>query len=161
MTMNIVKKFSVGAWIALVTAVLALVSVIVYGVNISSEGYFQNASVTNLVLYCVIAIILLVAAAMLGTLEVKGSAATVVELVSGACQIIAPVLLTFCLVNLIAARAQGLGFIYFSNADVILEVQTPANMSSATGTIANMVCLGVTAVAGMVGAFCNVKKKTA
>lgn len=159
--MNIVKKLSVGGWIALVTAVLALISVIVYGVNVSSEGYFQNASVTNLVLFCVIAIILLVAAAALGVVEVKGSAATAVELASGLMQIVAPVLLTFCLVNLVAARAQGLGFIYFSNADVILEVQTPANLSSATGTIVNMVCLGVAALAGLVGAFCNTKKKGA
>ncbi|MCM1441831.1 MAG: hypothetical protein NC131_21860 [Roseburia sp.] len=158
--MNIVKKLSVGAWIALVTAVLALVSVIVYTVNINGEGYFQNASVTNLVLFCIIAIVLLAAAVVLGQLEMKGSAAIAVELVSGVCQLAAPVLLAFCLVNLIAARAEGLGFIYFSNADVILEVQTPANMASATGAIANMACLGVATVAGMVGAFCNTGKKS-
>lgn len=156
--MNI-KKMSVGAWIALVAAVLSLVALIAYIVNISSEGYFQNASVTNLALCCVLAIILLVAAALLGQIQVKGSAATVVELVSGVMQIAAPVLLTFCLINLVAARAQGLGFIYFSNPDVIQEVQTTANMSSATGTIINMVSLGLAAVAGIVGAFCNTRKK--
>ena len=64
-----------------------------------------------------------------------------------------------CLGNLAAARAEGLGFIYFSNADVILEVQTPANLSSATGTIANMACLGAAALAGMAGAFCGLTKK--
>ncbi len=159
--MNIVKKLSVGAWIALVAAVLSLVSLIVYTVNISSEGYFQNASVTNLALFCVLAIVLLVAAVALGQLQLKGSAATAVEIVSGIMQIAAPVLLTFCLINLIAARAQGLGFIYFSNEDVIKEVQTAANLSSATGTIANMVCLAVSVLAGMVGAFCNTGKKAA
>ena len=40
--MNVIKKFSVGAWITLVAAVMALVSVIVYTVNIGSAGYFQN-----------------------------------------------------------------------------------------------------------------------
>lgn len=159
--MNIVKKLSVGAWIALAAAVLSLASLIVYAVNVSSEGYFQNASVTNLVLFCILAVILLVAAAALGLVEVKGSAPTVVELVAGVMQIAAPVLLTFCLINLIAARAQGLGFIYFSNADVALEVQTPANLASATGAIANMVCLAVAVLAGMVGAFCNTRKKAA
>jgi len=159
MIMNIVKKLSVGAWVALVTAVLALVSVIVYTVNISSEGYFQNASVTNLAVFCILAVVMLAAAVALGLLEVKGAAATAVELVTGALQLAAPVLLMLCLVNLAAARAEGLGFIYFSNADVLLEVQTPANLSSAAGTIANMVCLGIAAVAGMVGAFCNIRKK--
>lgn len=159
--MNIVKKLSAGAWIALVAAVLSLVSLIAYIVNISSEGYFQNASVTNLALFCVLAIILLVAAVALGQLRVKGAAATVVEIISGIMQIAAPVLLTFCLINLIAARAQGLSFIYLSNEDVIKEVQTAANLSSATGTIVNMVCLVVAVLAGVVGAFCNPRKKAA
>ena len=81
------------------------------------------------------------------------------ELVQGALQIAAPVLLTLCLANLVAARAEGLGFIYFSNADVIKEVQTPANLASATGTIANMVCLAAAMVIGMVGAFCGLRTK--
>lgn len=159
--MNAVKKLSVGAWIALVAAVLSLISVIVYTVNINSEGYFQNASVSNLTAFVVLAIVLFVGAAVLGQLKLSGTAATAVELVTGAMQIAAPVLLALCLINLIAARAEGLGFIYFSNADVILEVQTPANLSSATGSIANMVCLGVATLAGLVGAFCNTRKKGA
>lgn len=159
--MNIIKKFSVGAWIALVTAVLALVSVIVYTVNVNGAGYFQNAAVANLTVYCILAVVMLAAAVALGQLKPAGPAAAAVDVVSGLLQIAAPVLLTLCLANLVAARAEGLGFIYFSNSDVILEVQTPENLSSATGTIANMVCLGVAAVAGMVGAFCNTRKKAA
>lgn len=155
------KKLSVGAWIALVTAVATLVSVIVYNVNISSEGYFQNAAVTNMTLFCILVIVMVAAAIALGQLKLTGTGAAVVELVTGALQILVPVVLTLCLVNLVAARAEGLGFIYFSNADVILEVQTPANLSSATGTIANMICLGVAAVAGIVGAFCSIRKKNA
>ena len=157
--MNIVKKLSVGAWIAIVTAVLALVSVIVYSVNIGSAGYFQNASVTNMTAFCCLAAVMLVVSVALGQFKLTGGGATAVELISGALQIGAPVLLTLCLINLVAARAEGLGFIYFSNPDVILEVQTPANLSSATGTIANMVCLGVSTLAGMAGAFCNTKKR--
>lgn len=153
------KKVSVGGWISVVTAILAIVSVIVYNVNVSGEGYFQNASVTNLVLFALLAAVMLLAVVVLSQLDLTGTAAVGLDVVTGAMQIIAPVLLAFCLVNLISARAQGLGFIYFSNPDVILEVQTPANMASATGAIANMVCLGVAAVAGMVAAFCNTRKK--
>ena len=45
------------------------------------------------------------------------------------------------------------------NADVLLEVQTPANLSSATGTIANMVLLGVAALVSMVAAFFRTARK--
>lgn len=157
--MNVIKKFSVGAWITLVAAVLAVVSIIVYTVNIGSAGYFQNAAVTNMIPLCALAIAALAAAVLLGQVKLPGPAATAMELVTGALQICAPVLLMLCLANLAAARAEGLGFIYFSNADVILEVQTPANLASATGTIANMACLGVASLTGMVGAFCGLRKK--
>lgn len=157
--MNVIKKLSVGAWITLAAAVLAIVSVIVYTVNIGSAGYFQNAAVSNLAVFCVLAAAALVVAIVLSQVKLSGPAASAAELVQGALQIAAPVLLTLCLANLVAARAEGLGFIFLSNADVILEVQTPANMASATGTIANMVCLGVAAVVGIVGAFCTLRKK--
>lgn len=154
-----IKKVSVGGWISVVTAILAIVSAIVYGVNVSSEGYFQNASVTNLVLFTILTAVMLLAAVVLSQLDLTGAAAVGRDVVTGAMQIVAPVLLAFCLVNLVSARVQGLGFIYFSNPDVILEVQTPANMASASGAIANMVCLGVAAIAGVVAAFCNTRKK--
>ena len=159
--MNAVKKLSVGAWITLVAAVLGVASLIVYTVNISSAGYFQNAAVSNLVPICVLAVVALVCAVLLGQIKLPGPASTVMELVVGVLQLCAPVLFTLCLINLVAARAEGLGFIYFSNADVILEVQTPANLSSATGSIANMVCLGVATLAGLVGAFCGMRKRGA
>lgn len=159
--MNAVKKLSVGAWITLVAAVLGVASLIVYTVNISSAGYFQNAAVSNLVPICALAVVALVCAVLLGQIKLPSPASTVMELVVGVLQLCAPVLFTLCLINLIAARAEGLGFIYFSNADVILEVQTPANLSSATGSIANMVCLGVATLAGLVGAFCGMRKKGA
>lgn len=159
--MNLVKKQSAGAWITLVAAVLALVSVIVYAVNIAGEGYFRKAAVTNMTAFCVLAIVLLLAVIVLAQLKLTGTAATAVDLISGAMQIAVPVLLSLCLINLIAARAEGLGFIYFSNADVILEVQTPANLSSATGTIANMVCLAAAALVSMAAAFFSIRKKEA
>ena len=154
--MNFLKKQSAGSWISILTAILTLVSLIVYAVNIGGAGYFQGASVSNLVLCCVIVIVLL--AAVVAIAQVKGNN-PVLKLVSGLCQIAVPALLALCLINLIAARAEGLGFIYFSNPDVILEVQTPANLASATGTIVNMVCLGITTLLGMVAAFFTVKTK--
>lgn len=153
------KKISVGGWIACAAAVLTLISLIVYSTNIGGEGYFKNASVNNLTLWTVLALIMLVCAIVLRTLDLSDGAATAVELISGALQIGAPVLLALALINLVAARVEGLGFIYFSNADVILEVQTPANLASASGAIASMVCFGVAMLAALVAAFCNLRKK--
>ena len=39
------KKFSAGAWFAIAAAILAIVSFVIYSVNIGSAGYFQNAAV--------------------------------------------------------------------------------------------------------------------
>ncbi|MGI5928601.1 hypothetical protein [Pseudoflavonifractor sp.] len=158
--MNI-KKQSAGVWVNLIAAILAVASLIVYGVNISSEGYFQNATVSSMMNYGIPAIILLVLVIVLAQLKLTGGAAAAVEIISGAMRIAVPVLLTLCLINLIAARAEGLGYIYFSNADVTLEVQTPENLSSATGTIANMICLAVSAVVAMAAAFFRLTKKEA
>lgn len=155
------KKISAGGYIACAAAVLTLISLIVYSVNIGGEGYFKNAAVTNLTLWTVLALAMLVCAIVLRLPDLSDGAATAVELISGALQIGAPVLLALALINLVAARVEGLGFIYFSNADVILEVQTPANLASASCAIASMVCFGVALLAALVAAFCNLRKQDA
>ena len=153
------KKLSVGMCFSAVTVVLAIASLIVYNVNVGSKGYFQNATITNLVLFCALAAAALAVAIVLANLTVPaGPAGMAVDLVIGALQIVAPALLALCLINLIAGRAEGLGFIYFSNADVILEVQTPENLSSATGAIASMIVLAISTVVGIISSFVNIKK---
>ena len=125
--MNATKKLSAGAWLSIVTCVLSLAALVAYLINTSAAGYFQNATVSNLVL-------------------------------TGLCQIAAPALLALAFINLVSARVEGFAFIYFSNADVLLEVQTAANMSSATCAIVNLVLLAVSSIAGVVSAFFTLKK---
>ena len=156
-----IKKQTVGIWFNVLVAILTIVSLIVYGVNISGEGYFQGASVGNLIALSVAAIVMLVIVIALAQVKLTGTAATVAEIISGLLRIAVPVLLVICLVSLISARAEGLGFIYFSNEEVLAEVQTPANMSSAAGTIANMVCLGISAIFAMAAAFLRLHRKDA
>ena len=153
------KKMSVGAWIACCAAILVIVSLIMYSANIGAEGYFQGRGVNGLTLWLILAAVMLVAAIALRLLDLKGSAGTCADLASGLLQIGAPVLVALSLINLIAARVEGLGFIYFSNADVIKEVQTPANMASGSGAIASMVVMGVALVVAIVAAFCGLRKK--
>ena len=154
-----IKKFSVGAWITCAATLISLVALIIYSINIAGEGYFQGRSVKGLVLWSILAILMLLIAIVLRQVKADGAAASVLELVSGAMQIGAVVLLALSLINLIAGRVEGLGFIYFSNADVSKEVQTPANMSSASGSIASMAAFGVSLILSTVAAFCSLKKK--
>ena len=48
--MNATKKLSAGAWLSIVTCVLSLAALVAYLINTSAVGYFQNATVSNLVL---------------------------------------------------------------------------------------------------------------
>ena len=153
------NKMSVGAWFTCCVAVLTIVSLIVYSVNIASAGYFQGQSVIGLMPRLIVAIVLEIVAFVLGQLKTRGVVGKIIDIVIGACQIVAPFLVAMCLMTLVAGRVEGLGFIYFSNADVAKEVQTPANLSSAVGSIAAMICLGVSMLAGMVSAFLNIRKE--
>ena len=155
--MNANKKLTAGSVIAIVAAVLTIVSYIVYSMNLGGEGYFQGAAVTQMPLTWA-AVAALAVGVALAMVKVKGAAGKVVDLVIGLMQIAAPVLLAYCLISLVGGRVEGLGFIYFSNADVAKEVQTAANMSSATMAIASMVCYAVSMVAAMVSSFVDLKK---
>lgn len=151
------KKFSAGAWFAIAAASLAIVSFVIYSVNIGGSGYFQNAAVGAMPLTwaAVAALAIAVALSMVG---LKGIAGKLAALLCGALQIVAPVVLAYCLISLIGGRIEGLGFIYFSNADVAKEVQTAANLSSATWAIASMVAYGVSMLAAIIASFVDVKK---
>lgn len=151
------KKLSVGSWIACCAAVLAVISFIVYSVNIGGDGYFQHASVSAMPMTWA-AVAALAAAVVLSMVKVDGIAGKAVSIVIGALQIAAPAILAYCLINLIGGRIEGLGFIYFSNADVAKEVQTAANMSSASGAIVSMVAYGVSMLAAIGSSFVDLKK---
>lgn len=151
------KKLTAGSIIAIVAAVLTIISFIVYSVNVGGAGYFGGSAVTQMPLTWA-AVAALALALALSMAKVKGAAGKVVDLVIGALQIAAPVVLAYCLISLVAGRVEGLGFIYFSNADVAKEVQTAANMSSATMAIASMVCYAVSMVAAIVSSFVDLKK---
>ena len=156
--MNAKKKLSAGTVVTLLAAVLAIVSFVIYSMGINGAGYFKDAAVSNLPVFLWLAVAALACALVLSKLSVKGAAGKVVDLVVGLLQIAAPVLLALCLINMVAGRVEGLGFIYFSNADVALEVQTPENLASASNAITAMVCFGISSLVAMVAAFFNLKK---
>ncbi len=151
------KKLSVGAWITCIAVVLAIVAFFVYSGNISGEGYYKDAAVNNLPLMVWGAVAALAVAVALCV--AKGGKVT--EILSGVLRIGAPALLAWALMNLIAGRVDGLGYIYFSNADVAKEVQTAANMASAQSAIWSMGLLGAAVLIAVVAAFFSLRKKNA
>ena len=88
-----------------------------------------------------------------GFVKVEGIVGKVLDIVVFALKVIVPVLLILAAINLIGTRIEGLGYIFFSNADVRKEVATPENVASATTSIVAVVFAGVAAVVSIVGAF--------
>lgn len=159
--MSFLKKQTAGIWATFVTLILALVSFVIYLVNIGSAGYFQNAAVPGATMYSTLAIIMLIAVLVLAQISLQGVLGKVVNILSDAMRIVIPAFFMAALVTLLSGRVQGFAFIYFSNEEVLQEVQTAANLSSSRGAIANMVMLVIAAIAGMTAAFFNFKKKEA
>lgn len=159
--MSFLKKQRAGIYVTVLALILTVAALITYQVNIAGEGYFQNAVVAQAVIYPVIALVLEILVVVLAQISLKGAAVKAIDIVSGALRIVIPVLLVIAAMNVVSSRVEGFAFIYFSNQEVLQEVQTPANMASAHGAIANIVLLGVAAVVGIVAAFFSVEKKEA
>lgn len=158
-TMNMIKRQTAGSWITFITLVLAVVSLIVYNVNVNGEGYFQNSTVPKAVTYMIVTVALLAVVVILAQVNVKGIAGMVLDLIAGAAKIAAPAAAVAAALTLVSSRIEGFAFIYMSNEEVLHEVQTAANLSSAHGAIANIVLLAVAAVFGMAAAFFSLKKE--
>lgn len=157
--MSFIKKQSAGSFVTLLTLILTIASIIVYFVNIGGEGYFQNAAVVPASIYTIVAAVLLAAVFALAQLNVSAGLEKILTIFSDIMRIVTPVCLIAAAMALVSARVEGFAFIYFSNEEVLQEVQTAANMASAHGAIANIVILAVTALVGIVAAFFNLKKK--
>ena len=148
------KKFlSASNIIACVSFILALIFVILYAVNINTNGYFQGVKANNLVLFAVLAMVLdlLILASVF--IPLQGLAAKIVRVVVFVCKVLVPVFLVLAAMSLISARIEGLGYIFFSNVDVAKEVATPANIASATVAIAAVALGFASAIVSIVGSF--------
>lgn len=157
--MSFMKKQAAGTWATFITLILAFISVVIYLINIGGEGYFQNASVAGMPLFFGIVIVMLIAVLALAQFSLGGMPGKVMGILSDLMRIVIPACVMAALMTLVSSRVEGFAFIYFSNEEVLQEVQTAANLSSAQGAIMSMAALAVTAIAGMVAAFFNMKKK--
>ncbi|MCR5415747.1 MAG: hypothetical protein K6E79_02995 [Pseudobutyrivibrio sp.] len=157
--MSFIKKQSIGIWMEAATLLLGIISFIVYSVNIAGAGYFHGARVDMAVRCGVIGLILSAVSIVLAEIPLEGIASKLVIMLSDCVRIAVPALFIAATLYIVSARVEGFAFIYFSNEEVLQEVQTAANLSSAHGAIANIIILGATALIGIIGAFFTTKKK--
>ncbi|MCR5771121.1 MAG: hypothetical protein K6G87_07835 [Butyrivibrio sp.] len=152
------NKVSAGMIAGCVTFVCALLGFILYLININASGYFQGGSVPQAQLFVILSMVTIAIAICLYFVKVKGIAGKIADIAGDILSVVSPVLLSASLMTLVGSRVEGFAFIYFSNADVLTEVQTPANLSSAHVAIANIVVMAIAIVAGIVWAFLGKKK---
>ena len=157
--MEFIKKQSLGVWASLVALILAIAGLVAYNSNISSEGYFKGSSVASASNDAIIAIVLLVVVIVAAQFSLTGIADKVVDVVASVLRILAPACLIGAAMLILGARVEGIGYVLFSNEEVLAEIQTEANLASVNGAITCVVILAVAGVAAMIAAFFGLKKK--
>ncbi len=156
--MTLIKKQTIGTWMALLTFVLGVIAFISYQLNVAGEGYFHGKAVGGAVGYMIGAIVLAICVVLVAQIPANEVVEKILTLVTDLVRIAIPAMFIAAIIAIVSARVEGFAFIYFSNEEVLQEVQTAANMSSAHGAIANIILLAVAAVLGIVGAFFSTKK---
>lgn len=159
--MNFLKKQRIGTWLTLAVAVLGIISLIVYIVNGSAEGYFKGTTSGEVVVMSVFSILCALGAVALAQLDLDGASAKAVSMLCDVLRVVCVVLLIASLLIFVGDRAEGLAYIFASDENVLAEVQTPANMSSAYTAILGFVFYGIAWLVALVTAFFSIRRKNA
>lgn len=91
--MNVIKRQSIANWISLGTLIFALIGFILYAVNIGSAGYFNGLTVSSLVTWGVIAMVLVVVTMAMAQFSFDGIVGKVYGIVLDALRILIPLLM--------------------------------------------------------------------
>lgn len=150
---NFIKKQRVGTWISFAVTVLSIVSLIIYSLNCSMEGYFKDMSNGLITILSVSAIIISVAAIVLAQFDVGGTGGAVKGVVIDVFRIAAAAMLIGATLFFLECRVDGFGYIFFSDFDVLAAIQTPENMSSANTAIVGIIFYAISGIAAIAGTF--------
>lgn len=153
-----IKKQTVGTWLTCASFVLALVGFIIYLVNGAAEGYFQGTTNSLVVWMSVLALLCGAGAVVLSLFGFEGLLGKILGLVIDALSILVPVLLMVAFLTFVGDRAQGLAYIFGADANTLSEIQTPANMASASGAIFGFIFYFIAFLCGVVASFFRLPK---
>lgn len=170
--MNIIKKQSIGTWISLVTIILSVIALIIYGAALSSgmdlviasgsQPFYEadraeDQMMMSMVVTCgVIALVFLVAAILLGQFKPEGIIGKVCGVLADALRIVAPALIMAVTLYFLYGSFTGLGWTFFSNEE--LEIY-PEAVSTGKLVITGLVFFILAAIASVVSAFFGITKK--
>ncbi len=163
---KLVKKAWIGLYVNLVLLILIIVSLALYGSNVATQGYFYgtgNAAVyvtTAFALVFALITIALPVVSHLFKLDKIIIVRTVLDVVNDVLRVLIPILLVIAFVVFISDRVEGLAYIYGSNEDVLQEVQTDANLASASGAIKGLIFYAITFVIAIAGCFFPILRTT-
>ena len=108
MKFNAKKILTPGAILLALSAVLGLVAVILYAVNVSASGYFQGALVGIVPAMGVVSIVLALLAIGSGMVEVDGVLGQVLEYGRNVLMLLVPIFFMVSALAFIGARAEAL-----------------------------------------------------
>lgn len=174
---DFIKKQSVGIWISLATVVLALASLITYGVTLATgDGVLPEAQagapiieaayfggITAIGVLGLIFTVLAIVGAQFDFEELLGKSNNILGIVGKICnlivdalRVVAPALFMLMIITMVNATYNGIAWSLFSNEELYIE---PVAVKAAYLIIVTAVMLLITSIVGMVAAFFGLKKK--
>lgn len=153
MKLVINKKVSANLIVTSLALLVALATMIIYGVSVSRAGYFQGQDVSAVVIFGVVGLVFFLLSDALNIVCFDGIVGKYVKLVGVILKVVASAFFVLACMSFVEARIEGIMTLFFSNEDVLKEIQTPDNMASATLAITSIIMLGVSGLVGIVSSF--------
>ena len=170
--MSYIKKQGAGTWISIITVIVGIVALIIYGaatgagmgleIASGSQPFYEasrpedSAMLSTVVTCGVIALVCLAVGIVLGQFKSDSIVGKVCAILSGALRIVAPALLLLVLLNFAYGSLTGLGWTFFSNEELSIAAEA---IAVGKQVITGLVFFAVAAVAAIVAAFFGVVRK--
>lgn len=169
--MNFIKKQGLGTWLSILSVIIAIVGLAIYGSAVNagnlleiangSQPFYdmsrgEDAVMAGTVVTCgILALVFIVLSVVLGQIKPNGILGTVCEFVAGALRIVVPVLLMLTFLYFLSGSFTGLGWTFFSNEE--LEI-FPEAVGVGKMVITGLIMFFLASVAAVVAAYFAIAK---
>lgn len=159
MELKIKNLLSIGNILTVVTLILTIISVAMYGASVSMPGYFIGTGDSLVFLLSVLVIVFLALIICMNFIKFKGVLGNVESIVKDVLIVVSSLFLMIVLMNFIGSRIEGFSYIFFANDAGKEEIQTAENMASAQAAINAIIVYAVTWLVSIVSSFFSMEKK--